>query len=63
MNWINVKDRLPEIEGVYSIKTEGNCLGKSLFEKGSWDYDLQCQESVSVLGIGTPDKVICWIKK
>ena len=56
------KDKLPEIGEPVEAITEARCLITTGFTKHGFEYDLQCQESVAIIGSGTPDKVILWRK-
>ena len=57
------KDKLPEIGEVVDVITEARCLIETGFTKHGFEYDLQCEESVALIGSGTADKVILWRKK
>jgi len=62
MYWIGhrPKDKLPENGQEVSIFTSANCCCNTVFEDGRFEYDRQCEENVSIAGIGTPDRVILW---
>ena len=47
----------PKKNGYYNIITEGNCFLISAYQNGEWDYNLETVEMVSVVGMGTADRV------
>ena len=55
-----VKDFLPEYCSIVRVITEAGCDTQTVFEDGRFEYDLECEEKVSVVGMGTADKVILW---
>ena len=62
MNWINVKDKLPEEGEVVHFLSIASA-GTTRFEKGRFEYDRRTEEFASVAGMGTPDRVEKWAKR
>jgi len=54
------KDKLPEIGQPVRVITEARCFVDTGYTTHGFEYDLQCQEGVAIVGMGTPDKVILW---
>ena len=55
-----VEDKLPEIGQPVSVITVGRCFVDTGYTANGFEYDLQCEEGVAIVGMGTPDRVAMW---
>lgn len=62
MFWLGFrpKDKLPEIGQAVEVFTQARGLTETGYTKHGFEYDLQCEESVAIIGMGTPDRVVLW---
>lgn len=60
-NWISVKEKLPQTEGIKKVKSEAVMTETAYTFKYGFDYDMQCEEYAAIAGIGTPDKITHWL--
>ena len=61
-NWISVKDRLPNKEGIIKARSESIFVETNFTFEYGFEYDMQCEENVSIAGMGTPDKITHWLE-
>jgi len=61
MEWISVKDRLPDTEGIVKVMTEAVVTQTAYTFKYGFNYDMQCDEYAAIVGTETPDKITHWM--
>jgi hypothetical protein len=60
MKWHEVNIKKPENRSVIRVETIAGGYCVTGYGEGHFDYDLECEEMVSIVGMGSPDRVKAW---